>query len=215
MLAGALLGATGSLRAQTTFYWDADGDTTEETGGSGIWDSGSSLWRSGSVTGTLAQWPNTDPAVDYAQLEGTPGTVTLNGDSVNIIINRIIFGTSDYEIAGPVSGTATLNLSGSTPTITTGAGITAEISGFLMISVLVPSGTTFAGSPSPATTVQGVEVAIGGSLDLAIFARSVEEAAPNPGHPSAPSGYEWHTFRLVDPISSQSRGFLRASFNIP
>jgi hypothetical protein len=91
--------------------------------------------------------------------------------------------------------------------------VEAVISGHLTISMLVPSGTTFAGSPSPATTVQGVEVAVGGSLDLATFTRSVEETVLDPGLPSAPSGYEWHTFRLAEPISSQSRGFLRASFN--
>jgi hypothetical protein len=93
--------------------------------------------------------------------------------------------------------------------------VEAGISGHLTISVLVPSGATFAGSPSPSTTVQGVDVAVGGSLDLATFVRSVEETVLNPALPSAPSGYEWHTFRLSDPISSQARGFLRASFITP
>lgn len=93
--------------------------------------------------------------------------------------------------------------------------VVAVISGHLTYSLLVPSGATFAGSPSPASTVQGVEVAVGGSLDLAAFAQSVEETAINPGLPGAPSGYEWHTFRLSDPISGQVRGFLRASFTNP
>ena len=129
ILASFLLAAANSAHAQTTYYWDADGDTTSETGGSGIWDAGSSLWRSFSFDGALSVWPNTDPDnPDTAQFEGTAGTVTLNSDSVNINLNRITFGTTDYEIAGPVSGTATLNLSGAAPRITTGADISATIS---------------------------------------------------------------------------------------
>lgn len=64
-------------------------------------------------------------------------------------------------------------------------------------------------------TVQGVKVAMGGSLDLAPLASTVEETVLNPGPPGATSGYEWHTFRLSDAISGHSRGFLRASFSIP
>lgn len=93
--------------------------------------------------------------------------------------------------------------------------VEAVTSGYLTYSMLVPSGATFAGSPSPSTTVQGVQVAVGGSLDLATFTRTVEETVLNPGLPGVPSGYEWHTFRLGDPISGQSRGFLRASFSNP
>jgi hypothetical protein len=58
-------------------------------------------------------------------------------------------------------------------------------------------------------------VAVGGSLDLTTFDRTVEKTALDPSLPSAPTGYEWHTFRLGEPISSQSRGFLRASFTNP
>jgi autotransporter-associated beta strand protein len=127
-LAGFLLAAANSAQAQTTFFWDADGDATLDTGGSGLWDKASSLWRSDSSTGTLSQWPNTDPAADYAQLEGTAGTLTLDSGSENIHINRIIFSSTGYEIAGPVSGTATLNLSGTSPRITTDASVSATIS---------------------------------------------------------------------------------------
>ena len=87
--------------------------------------------------------------------------------------------------------------------------------GHLTISLLVPTGTTFAGSPSPSATVKGVQVTVGGSLDLATFARGVEETALNPALPAASSGYEWRTFRLSDAVSSQPRGFLRASFSTP
>lgn len=134
-LAGFLLAAANSAQAQTTFFWDADGDATLDTGGSGIWDKASSLWRSDSSTGTLAQWPNTDPAVDYAQLEGMAGTLTLNSGSENIHINRIVFSSSGYEIAGPVSGTATLILSGTSPRITTDASVSATIAAAISGSI--------------------------------------------------------------------------------
>jgi hypothetical protein len=93
--------------------------------------------------------------------------------------------------------------------------VEAVIGEHLTISILVPSGSTFAGSPSPTTTVQGVQVAVNGSLELATFDRNVEETLPNPMLSGAPAGYEWHTFRLSAAISSQPRGFLRASFNNP
>ena len=115
LLSGILLAAASSAQAQTTFHWDADGDATTGTGGPGIWDAASSLWRNGIETGPLAPWPNTDPAVDTAQFAGTAGKVTLNSDSVNLNITRIVFATTGYEIAGPASGTATLNVSGASP----------------------------------------------------------------------------------------------------
>jgi hypothetical protein len=93
--------------------------------------------------------------------------------------------------------------------------VDGAISGHLTLSLLVPSGASFAGSPSPAATVEGVNVSVGGTLELATFDRIVEETALNPGLPTAPAGYEWHSFRLSDPISSQPRGFLRASFEQP
>lgn len=128
LVSGLLLAAASSAFAQTTYFWDADGDASEGTGNSGIWDAASPLWRTGSSTGTLSVWPNTNPSTDYAQFAGTAGTVALNGDSIHCTFNRIIFGTTGYEIAGPSSGTATLALSGTSPQINTGTSITATIS---------------------------------------------------------------------------------------
>ena len=119
-VAGIFLLGSHSANA-TTYYWDVDGAGSAATGGSGTWDTSSSLWRNGSSTETLSTWPNTDPNTDIAQLAGTGGTITLNSSLVNINVNKIVFGTTGYTIAGPVSGTATLNLSGTTPTIDTGA----------------------------------------------------------------------------------------------
>lgn len=47
---------------------------------------------------------------------------------MNLNLNRIVFGTTGYEIAAPGTGTATLNLSGTSPRITTGTDISATIS---------------------------------------------------------------------------------------
>jgi autotransporter-associated beta strand protein len=129
LLASFLLAAANPALAQTTFYWDADADTSIDTGGAGIWDITSSLWRSGSDTGTLSLWPNTDPAVDTAQFAGTTGTVALNSDSANLNFSRIVFATTGYEIAPPASGTATLNVSGGSPArITTNTSVSTTIS---------------------------------------------------------------------------------------
>ncbi len=129
LLASFMLAAANPALAQTTFYWDADADTTTDTGGAGIWDITSSLWRSGSDIGTLSLWPNTDPAVDTAQFAGTAGTVALNSDSANLNFSRIVFATTGYEIAPPASGTATLNVSGGSPArITTNTSVSTTIS---------------------------------------------------------------------------------------
>lgn len=129
LLSGILLAAASSAHAQVTYYWDADGDATSGTGGPGVWDAASSLWRNGTDTGALSPWPNAEPAVDTAQFAGSSEKVTLNSDSVNLNISRIVFATSGYEIAGPASGTATLNVSGATPArITTNTGVSATIS---------------------------------------------------------------------------------------
>jgi hypothetical protein len=64
-------------------------------------------------------------------------------------------------------------------------------------------------------SVQDIQVTVGGSPDLTTFARPGEATVHNASLPSAPSGYEWQTFRLSEPISSRSRGFPRASFIHP
>jgi autotransporter-associated beta strand protein len=129
VLASFLLAAANSAHAQATYYWDEDADTTTDTGGAGIWDITSSLWRSGSDIGDLSLWPNTDPAVDTAQFAGTAGTIALNSDSANLNFSRIVFATTGYEIAAPASGTATLNVSGASPArITTNTSVSTTIS---------------------------------------------------------------------------------------
>lgn len=128
LVASILLATAHSALGQTTYFWDADADISTDTGGAGIWDLSSSLWRSGSSTGTLSAWPNSEPNADTAHFAGTADTLTLNSDSANIHLNRIVFAVTNYEIAGPASGTATLILSGTSPRITTGNAISATIS---------------------------------------------------------------------------------------
>jgi len=110
-----------------TYYFDADGATTTATGGNGTWDATSSIWRNGTSTGTLSAWANAAGNSDIANLAGTAGTLTLNSDSVNINVNQIVFGITGDVIAAPVSGNATLNLTGSSPAISA-QNLTANIS---------------------------------------------------------------------------------------
>lgn len=61
-------------------YWDPNG-ATSGTGGTGTWNTSASIWRDGSVTGSLKPWSNGNQAV----LGGTAGTVTL---STNIDLDK-------------------------------------------------------------------------------------------------------------------------------
>lgn len=109
------------------YYWDADGDASASMGGAGTWDASSVTWRKDSSTGALSPWANTD--ADQSVFGGTAGTITLNADSAPVVANKLTFSVSGYVIAAPSAGTATLNLSGNSPTIeVTTAGHTATIS---------------------------------------------------------------------------------------
>ena len=127
LLSGALLATASATFAQSTYVWDADAELGPDTGGSGVWDATSSLWRNADAAGPLGIWPNTEGNTDTALFGGISGTVTLNPASETININRITFDSTGFEIAPPASGTATLNLTGTTPTITTGNSVSATI----------------------------------------------------------------------------------------
>jgi fibronectin-binding autotransporter adhesin len=122
-----------AMAPAATLYWDANG-ATAGTGGTGNWETTSSLWRAGSDTGTLGIWSNIGGDND-AILGGTAGTLTLTtGISVNDITVNPTSGTA-YTIAGAaqtltLAGTAQSAIdvaSGDSLTITSGL---AGLNGF-------------------------------------------------------------------------------------
>lgn len=78
----------------------------------------------------------------------------------------------------------------------------------LAITTLVRSGAVFAGSP-PAASIDGVDYTIQGSDNLATFTAGVDSIANPAGLPTAPAGYEYKSFRLTNPITPPTRGFMR------
>ena len=63
---------SGPVSLAAPYTWDANG-VTAGTGGTGTWDTTSSLWDNGGLT----PWPNLP--TDTAVFGGTFGTVTLGG----------------------------------------------------------------------------------------------------------------------------------------
>ncbi len=69
-------GIAPPLAAQESYlYWDADGDSSSATGGTGTWTDATG-WRIGSTTGALTGLQNDTTAI--AVFQGTDGTVTLD-----------------------------------------------------------------------------------------------------------------------------------------
>src|SRR4051812_46734195 len=59
--------AGGPSARAATYYWDADGATSAATGGTGVWDTTSPLWRlNDPAAGALTTWPNAAPNADTA-----------------------------------------------------------------------------------------------------------------------------------------------------
>src|SRR5690606_32955390 len=95
----SVLVLAGTPSHAADLYWDADGDTTEGTGGTGAWNLADSSWRDASSTGNLGAWSNGSTA----NLGGTYGTLTIPA-STAIAANRInvlgsTTGTSPYSLA--------------------------------------------------------------------------------------------------------------------
>ena len=110
-----------------TYSWDADG-VGAGTGGSGNWDTASSLWDNGGLT----TWPASGTDND-AVFGGTAGTVSL---TTGISANDLTFNTTGYLIQNN-----TLTLNGATPTATVGSGLSATINSLVAGSAgLVKSG---------------------------------------------------------------------------
>lgn len=77
-----------------SFYWDGNG-AGPGLGGTGIWDTTSALWHSGSDTGPLTPYVSADTSDAY--LKGIAGTVTLNSNTTVHVLS-----------IGATSGTYTL-----------------------------------------------------------------------------------------------------------
>jgi len=118
-----LLGRSIPLQA-ATFYWDADGDASSALGGSGPWDTTTALWRSGSTTGPLSLWPNSNPNSDTAVLSGTTGTLTI-ASGTTIYVNEINLNLGNRFILQAGDNDSLLVFSGTNPRVTKGPNNTA------------------------------------------------------------------------------------------
>jgi autotransporter-associated beta strand protein len=160
------------------YFFDADGSATAATGGNGTWDGASLLWRNGNSTGTLSAWANGSPNSDTANLAGN-ATLTLNSGSVNINVNKIVFGGNSTTVGAPASGTATLGLSGTTPTIDTGVftgNITAGVTGSAGLTKtgtgtlnLTNASNSFSGDVSVQNGTLGITTSLGNSGSASVL----------------------------------------------
>ncbi|MDQ8208871.1 autotransporter-associated beta strand repeat-containing protein [Coraliomargarita sp. SDUM461003] len=124
--------AAPSMYAQTVYSFDPGLTPATPSGGSGTWDTTSAFWANG---GTDFVWAN--GGADIAAFAGTAGTVTLGGTTINV--NAINFDTDGYTVTG-----GTLNFSGATPSISSGASVSTDLNSTLTGTnglILAGSGT--------------------------------------------------------------------------
>ncbi|MCE9561794.1 MAG: autotransporter-associated beta strand repeat-containing protein [Planctomycetes bacterium] len=155
------LASSEPANAQTTYYWDANG-AAASTGGTGNWDTSSSLWRIGSPTGALSSWPTTGD--NTAFLGGAMGTLTIMTD---ISVNNITVAPSPSN-PYTITGSSILNLSGTTQSvIDVAAGsslaITSSLGGTSGLSK-TNGGTLILDSAASSTTLVGNIAVSAGTL---------------------------------------------------
>ncbi len=154
---GLLCCAAGYARAATPMYWDPTGTLSANGGGSGTWDTGTSVnWWTGGAADSI--WTDT-AGTAAATFGGSAGnyTVTLAG---NETANALNFNSAGYTLS---SGTVTL--AGITPSITVSAPatISSVLSGTSALTVNGASLLTLTG-PNVYT---GAMTVSGGTLALA------------------------------------------------
>ena len=156
IVAMLLAGWKAGTAQADTLYWDgSDTITAGAQGGTGTWNANSEAnwWDIAASAGVV--WPDSGTDND-AVFGGTAGTVHISG----VTANDLAFNTTGYIL----SGANTLTLNGTTPTITTGPGISATISAMISGS----SGLTKAGAGtltlSGANTYAGVTTVNAGTL---------------------------------------------------
>ncbi len=136
-----------------TEFWDADGNATTATGGTGNW-LGGNTWRLTTSTGTLQAWVDGD----IANFGGTAGTVTVNGA---VSASNLIFSVGGYLIDGSNNLTLT-----STGTSSGTQAIQTTTTGTTTISAPVILGAA-TGTTQTISTNANSTVAISGSLSEA------------------------------------------------
>ena len=82
-----------------------------------------------------------------------------------------------------------------------------------VLTLSVRSGTPFSGAGPLTGTKDGISYRIEGSADLDDFTLGVETIPPavTGDLPPPMSGYEYRSFRLLAPVPSKTRGFLRSA----
>jgi autotransporter-associated beta strand protein len=74
--------------------------------------------------------------------------------------------------------------------------------------------TVFSGTPSPSTTVEGIECGVEGSLDLSDFTSDVSGTGlviPSGWPLTPPAGFSYHSFKLDASTGLTGKGFMRLS----
>ncbi len=142
-LAAALLGAFPvQSQAQTALYWDADG--AAGIGGTGAWDTTSTLWNTASSGAANTIWNNATST--FANFGGTAGTVTVDAGGVttrgvNASNNGALgFDTGGYSLTG---GTITvLSTVADANVVIVRGGTTTSIANNIAITPFAGGGTT-------------------------------------------------------------------------
>jgi autotransporter-associated beta strand protein len=122
-----LLLLAGTHAHGAELFWDADGDASADTGGSGPWNLADALWRDGSPAAPATPWTNGSAAV----LGGTYGTLAIPAATA-IQASRIhvlagTAGTAPYLINTANATTGTLAFNGPAKTIEVAAGTTLNL----------------------------------------------------------------------------------------
>lgn len=157
------LGVGSQVQAGTLFWDGADLSTAGAQGGAGTWDSATTAnWWNSSAD---VVWPSSGTDND-AVFGGTSGTVTIASGGVTA--NDLSFNTTGYIL----SGTGTLTLNGTTPTITTASGVTTTFGNNTAMVIAGSAGLTKTGTGtlvlngSAVNTFTGGVVIKGGNLTL-------------------------------------------------
>ncbi|MGD0261605.1 MAG: autotransporter-associated beta strand repeat-containing protein [Verrucomicrobiota bacterium] len=167
LLAG-LLAVPSPATAQS--YWDPNGtDASPGSGGSGNWDNTTADWW---VSGSSDVAWTTGNTANFA---GTAGTVTM---AAGVTADGLTFTTAGYTL----SGSSTLTLGGTTPTITVPAGNTTigcPLAGTSPVTVSGPGTLILSGANtySGPTTISAGTLTIAGSGCLGVTATTTNYAA--------------------------------------